>query len=460
MGFAEKVSPSLGATLSRRSWGQWDGGKLGGRPLWLTLQGAPPAAFFACPCGKPYVLLAQVYAPLEHEDAGHAEAFHRMLYLLSCPSAACVNAAGVHGGVAVVRSQLPRANAALPYYEDDAIEHPAWEGTLEHPVCCLCGFPASAHCARCKRPRYCSRAHQVAHWRLGHKAECAAAAGQVAEPSGAAALLLGVQVGAALQEWDVDVEEEPSAEERARHAEETLPPEAAKFLRGIKEGSSSGGAAAAAEEEGGDGEPPCIKSLSQKKLNEAVGKAGPAADATLVEFEVRSACAQSQVMRYSGWWPNPPPTSTASAAATAPAAVAAASGGGGGGGGGGEVEKKLKGEGEEDEEEEVEEDGEDLGEGCGVPLWFSTAHQPTPSDIPPCSRCGAPRVFELQLMPQALHYLLPPSGAEEVGVSIDFGTLAVYTCSKSCPLGAEPFAKEVAWVQPAGAEEAAAEGRG
>lgn len=103
------------------------------------------------------------------------------------------------------------------------------------------------------------------------------------------------------------------------------------------------------------------------------------------------------------------------------------------------------------------------------PLW--PAPQPTPSEggIPPCSRCGSPRCpfavsssagqrsdawmrrrFEFQVMPQLLNFL---GLAEDDAAALDFGTIAVYSCSASCAL--EPnklgcaYAEEYAFVQPA-----------
>lgn len=60
----------------------------------------------------------------------------------------------------------------------------------------------------------------------------------------------------------------------------------------------------------------------------------------------------------------------------------------------------------------------------GTPLLITDKTSPTPS---PCQHCGAPRVFELQLMPP-LVYLLR-SGSQ---VNVEFGTVLVYTCSRSC----------------------------
>ena len=60
----------------------------------------------------------------------------------------------------------------------------------------------------------------------------------------------------------------------------------------------------------------------------------------------------------------------------------------------------------------------------GTPLLVTDGMLPAP---PACQHCGAARVFELQLMPP-LVYLLKTSS----DVAIEFGTVIVYTCSKSC----------------------------
>ncbi|XP_041644692.1 programmed cell death protein 2 isoform X1 [Cheilinus undulatus] len=63
----------------------------------------------------------------------------------------------------------------------------------------------------------------------------------------------------------------------------------------------------------------------------------------------------------------------------------------------------------------------------GSPLWVSSQHIPSDQDIPSCT-CGAKRTFEFQVMPQLLNSLC----VDSTGASIDWGTLAVYTCSASC----------------------------
>jgi len=77
----------------------------------------------------------------------------------------------------------------------------------------------------------------------------------------------------------------------------------------------------------------------------------------------------------------------------------------------------------------------------GDPLWVSTNNIPQPADIPPCS-CGSVRQFEVQILPQLLNHL----GLDTVGDSIDWGTLAIYTCAASCDEG-PAYHSEVLWKQ-------------
>ncbi|XP_037076921.1 programmed cell death protein 2-like [Pollicipes pollicipes] len=80
----------------------------------------------------------------------------------------------------------------------------------------------------------------------------------------------------------------------------------------------------------------------------------------------------------------------------------------------------------------------------GAPLWVSSRRVPAAADVPAC-RCGAARQFEFQVLPQLLNHL----DLDETGDSVDWGTLAVYTCSDSCqpPAGEPAYAAEVVWKQ-------------
>lgn len=79
-------------------------------------------------------------------------------------------------------------------------------------------------------------------------------------------------------------------------------------------------------------------------------------------------------------------------------------------------------------------------------LWISSRNKPT--SIPRCGRCNSERRFEFQVMPQLLNDLLikrrrmPNSGEkspenkeeDEDEDHLDWGTLLVYSCPRSCPV--------------------------
>ncbi|KAM5163056.1 programmed cell death protein 2 [Mantella aurantiaca] len=77
----------------------------------------------------------------------------------------------------------------------------------------------------------------------------------------------------------------------------------------------------------------------------------------------------------------------------------------------------------------------------GDPLWLSLQHVPEKDDIPKCA-CGAKRVFEFQVMPQLLNHLK----VDSLGESIDWGILAVYTCSANCN-AMKRYVEEFLWKQ-------------
>eukprot|EP01100_Stratorugosa_tubuloviscum_P006298 TRINITY_DN272_c0_g2_i1.p1 TRINITY_DN272_c0_g2~~TRINITY_DN272_c0_g2_i1.p1 ORF type:complete len:222 (+),score=90.77 TRINITY_DN272_c0_g2_i1:22-687(+) len=66
------------------------------------------------------------------------------------------------------------------------------------------------------------------------------------------------------------------------------------------------------------------------------------------------------------------------------------------------------------------------------PLFISETGQPSEFDILNCSKCNSKRVFEFQLMPQLLYNMNIERTTSDVQNSVDWGTLLVYTCSKSC----------------------------
>ncbi|VDP38903.1 unnamed protein product [Heligmosomoides polygyrus] len=73
----------------------------------------------------------------------------------------------------------------------------------------------------------------------------------------------------------------------------------------------------------------------------------------------------------------------------------------------------------------------------GIPL-IATDRAPVPGGAPDCERCGAPRCFELQLMP----HLLSLIGVDQIGRSIDWASVYVYTCSQTCAVENHGYIKE------------------
>lgn len=80
----------------------------------------------------------------------------------------------------------------------------------------------------------------------------------------------------------------------------------------------------------------------------------------------------------------------------------------------------------------------------GSPLFVSS--EGIPDDIPNCP-CGSVRQFEFQVLPQLLNSIVESSSE-----SLDWGTLLVYTCKRSCDTN-EAYHSEFVWKQEFSKEE-------
>ncbi|CAA0828235.1 zinc finger (MYND type) family protein / programmed cell death 2 C-terminal domain-containing protein [Striga hermonthica] len=76
------------------------------------------------------------------------------------------------------------------------------------------------------------------------------------------------------------------------------------------------------------------------------------------------------------------------------------------------------------------------------PLWPVSSGRPSKFDIPKCNYCGGNRVFEFQVLPQLLYFF----HVQDEENSLDWATIAVYTCEASCE-GPVSYKEEFAWVQ-------------
>lgn len=511
LGFVDNVDEDARPAIEYTDPSLWDGGKIGGLPVWLHGVAAGDAdlpkteSTLTCKrCSAPMALLSQVYAPVDADVVAHDGAYHRMLYVLVCLAAGCLN----RGSDAAAPAERP--SVVVLRAQADAREPIA---LATAGVCAVCGLPATARCARCKGPRYCSKAHQALHWKAGgHSKACGGSAGSAsstAASAGATAagyialprlLPCALAGGAALPEFELVVEPEPDSAERARKEVETLPAAAKAALAAAAKAAGGAGAAAGGAGAAGDGptagssagsgtgdgdaEEPEELSLSDVTQARLAAWTGShlLVDPVMSAFQRRVAVEPSQVLRYCRW-PALQKAQAAGSEASASTAATAASGGVSGGAGSAPAAPAAADaapaaasatEPDLDDEDEAAEAAE-AAAFTPAPLWVSQKHRPAaaapaetaaPAEatIPPCQHCGAPRDFEFQLMPQLLSNFDSKTAA--ACAHLDFGTIAVYTCSRSCSgstdaaaatsaHGLGRYREEYAWVQPTDDEEEA-----
>eukprot|EP01018_Ginkgo_biloba_P009173 Gb_23348 [translate_table: standard] len=77
------------------------------------------------------------------------------------------------------------------------------------------------------------------------------------------------------------------------------------------------------------------------------------------------------------------------------------------------------------------------------PLLPRLEGQPQNTDIPNCTVCGTPRYFEFQILPQLLYFFKVQNDID----SLDWGTIAIYSCAASCGVKSFGYVEEFAWVQ-------------
>ncbi|KAL1769389.1 programmed cell death protein 2-like [Sigmodon hispidus] len=79
----------------------------------------------------------------------------------------------------------------------------------------------------------------------------------------------------------------------------------------------------------------------------------------------------------------------------------------------------------------------------GEPLFLACPTSEI-SDIPACSGCGGQRTFEFQLMPALVSML----SSADLGLTVEFGTILIYTCEQSCwPLHQQAPMEEFCIIQ-------------
>ncbi|OWZ22165.1 Programmed cell death protein 2 [Phytophthora megakarya] len=374
-------------------WTKWDGGQVGGRPSWLipSTSCIPSTEHLQCDeCKCPLSFLLQIYCPLDEEE----DAFHRSLYVFVCRATGCSR----QGDGKTFRLQLPKDNAFYAA-ESGATELKATKMDL----CTLCGQRATFTCSACHVAQYCCKAHQKDHWTAGHKQNCPQCleTHMLVESDEAREKMITKGSKWVFPEQDLEIDHEPDSREAVNEYEAKLMAEFEKkqdleidHEPDSREAVNEYEAKLMAEfeknkdQKEGEDEEEMDMDVTQRELNEALGHTKDQ-DPQYVRFLTRVTLAKDQVLRYSRW-----------------------------------------------ENEAV--------------LWVHSESMHT-GDVPPCERCGGERKFEFQVLPQLLNYL----GVDQQGSlgditsrSCEWGTLAVYTCTKSCPLETQ-CAQEFLHYQPA-----------
>eukprot|EP00936_MAST-01D_sp_MAST-1D-sp1_P001143 g1143.t1 len=491
LGFAQKLTAEeleQPALHDDPDWKNWDGGKIGGQPSWLSPLLPPPSKLTCINCGGRESLLAQVYAPVDCDDG---RAFHRSLYIFCCANPSCgpqhkqVN--GRHVGVHAFRCQLPRDN---PYYSHDAESAFGLEGEAKAKA--RAEALAEADAAQAESAAAASTA-AAAEAGAGGGAECGVAASMsgrsgAAQPPAAPTLADGdgAEAGAGpasmsnsvacFEEYDLVIETEPSGEG------DNDGDEGVDVHTHTGNGGGSGNIVTGPQDASGDKAAVAAAAVEMAKLG--------------LDMPTISAALQAD----DGFGGDDGTTGPTQAQLNAILR-------------GEDVDLTTRGEdgvGDDDAGGD-DDDGVDdpvtlgfmqriavepsqcvrygrWGEGGTRPLWVASGCRPTAADVPPCDRCGAERRFELQLMPQILHYAgnavchpchptatatdesgavagaaSTTAGAGDIDKSmgIDFGTIAIYTCTNSCggqrlvdgsqcegDIENGAYAEEFVWVQP------------
>jgi pre-rRNA-processing protein TSR4 len=407
LGFAEPLGEdSHPIAHESPNWNDWDGGQIGGLVSWLDPQNIPKRPLECIRCASPLLFVCQLYAPA---DSVNPEAFHRTLYVFCCPQCCASDSVQTTDCFRILRGQLPKGNQ---YYPQDIALIEGWAkhtpGHWNIDICAVCGQRSRGKCPKQGLP-FCGPHHQKEHLRLHRKN------GENGESDA---------VSSIFYKSELVVEEEPPAYE---HGE----------IDGAPETMFS-------SEDDNDSD----EDLTQDDLNAMTGANNRLSQSNNSDDPLTNAFrsrvndrpnVQEQVVRYQQWPPQ---------------------------------------------------------EG---PLWIRSDHVPIDNVPPPCQYCGAPRKFEFQLMPQLLHYLWNKStdrksealltaeakqallAASEVDVSaapndfeqarqkalrhvqsrllhcdrqVDWGVVAVYTCTESCGRGDAndgdmgSYREEYAWRQP------------
>jgi len=248
-------------------------------------------------------------------------------------------------------------------------------------------------CAACKVEAYCSRSHQQAGWKAGHKLACATLKQQQASIGTVQKRVATKRPRCVFPCFNVSVVHADTLREEEK--EELAAKGATKAEAGDTDASEPSQPSSSDLSERAE-----MHSMRQKDwvMRDGVDSSAMR-DPVTFKFQVETALAKQQVLRYDRW---PPLSKAAATAGVAAAATAAAASQGEDSFGAKEISTEVVAKAVA---------AAALRSKRG-PLWVKSEgalHQDDPTRsahaVPPCSTCGAPRRFEFQVMPQLLHYL-------------------------------------------------------
>ncbi|RHY51258.1 hypothetical protein DYB30_005700 [Aphanomyces astaci] len=239
--------------------GEWDGGKVGGSPVWLHPNTHVDVKCSGC--DKNMSFLLQIYCPLDHPE----QAFHRSL-------------------ARTFRSQLPQDNLYYANHEDINYR-PLDHVNKSLHRCALCGLKATFSCSACHIAHYCSKEHQKDHWKHGHKQDCpqCLATHELFEDVAHATALEDNGSKFLFPEYAIHIDPEPATTE-------------AKMMHDFEQAQTSRRVATNDDVFTDDS----AIDISQKDLSSLLGSS-PAVDKTYLAFLTRVAMAKDQVLRYCRW---------------------------------------------------------------------------------------------------------------------------------------------------------------
>lgn len=370
---------------------------VGGKPHWINPQHLPSPDILSCrECKHPMVLLLQLFVPLRNAESP-ARAYHRMVYVFTCTKADCHRPGACNPGMVVLRTQLPRENPYYPFNVDTDVEETPPPNPIaisksdmepkQNPSISLADVkPSSSHTCVFDLSAFASRLPLL----------CVVCGCFGDKKCGRCHSRNYCSKSHQIHDWKRGHQVEccsdkyKSAKEDKNSLTVLLPQ-----LDIVTEPEPSG--------EDGKGDRKTeemrmkeyldfVQSDSYKKQSVEGGK----------ELSVNDTLK--------------------------------------------EVDRDVKDKNYQKFRKRIQEEPEQvlrLQRG-GEPLWVVSSCVPDEKTIPECS-CGSRRIFEFQILPQMLYYLeVEKLGKER---ALDWGTLAVYTCERSCQQNGRQYMEEFIWKQ-------------